>query len=230
LDIKAILFGATGMVGEGVLVEALNDPNVESILVVGRRSCSVNHPKLREVIHDNFYDYSSIRDQLTGYNACFFCLGVTSVGKSEEEYSHLTYDLTMAAATLLSHLNPAMVFCYVSGLGTDSSEAGRSMWARIKGKTENDLMRLPFKAVYAFRPGFIKPGRGYRNTIVFAKVLAPLYPVLKLLLPKVVCTLEDLGKAMIHVAGMEKGSKVLECLDIRELALEVTAGRRSDRT
>src|SRR5512133_2476442 len=152
MSIKAIVFGATGMVGEGVLHEALRHPAVDAVLVIGRRPCGVTHPKLKEVLQKDFYDYSALEYQLRGYHACFFCLGVTSIGKKEEEYRRLTYDLTMAAARTLARLNPEMVFCYVSGAGTDSSERGRSMWARVKGKTENDLMKLPFKAVYAFRP------------------------------------------------------------------------------
>lgn len=217
---KAILFGGTGMVGEGVLHEALKDNAVQSILVVGRRSCTVEHQKLQELLHDDFFDYTAIEDRLSGYNACFFCLGVTSVGKGEEEYRRLTYDLTMSAARTLSRLNPGMVFCYVSGLGTDSTERGRRMWARVKGKTENDLMRLPFKSVYAFRPGFIKPTPGLKNSLAFSKVLAPLYPVFKLLLPKYVCTLEDVGRAMIRAVESGYPKRVLECMDITELSRE----------
>jgi hypothetical protein len=134
MKIKAILFGATGMVGEGVLYKSLGHEDVESVLVIGRRSCGVEHPKLKELIHNDFYDYSGIEAQLTGWNACWFCLGVTSVGKSEAEYRRLTYDLTMQAARTLSRLNSAMTFCYVSGTGTDSTEKGRSMWSRVKGK------------------------------------------------------------------------------------------------
>lgn len=218
MNIKAILFGGTGMVGEGVLHEALIDNAVKSILVIGRRSCNVRHPKLQELLHNDFYDYTGIEDRLHGYNACFFCLGVTSVGKSEEEYRRLTYDLTMSAARTLSRLNPDMVFCYVSGAGTDSTEHGRSMWARVKGKTENDLMKLPFKEVYAFRPGFIKPTPGLKNSLTFSKVLAPFYPVLNLLLSKYVCTLEDVGRSMIHVVTDGSQKRVLECLDITQLA------------
>ncbi len=218
MGIRAVVFGATGMVGEGVLHEALNDGVVEALLVIGRRSCNVSHRKLSEIIHDDFYDYTAIADRLRGYNACLFCLGVTSLGKSEEEYRRLTYDLTMAAGQTLSRLNPDMVFCYVSGAGTDSSERGRVMWARVKGKTENDLAKLPFKAVYAFRPGFIRPTPGLKNALTFAKVLAPLYPALRLLLPKYVCTLEDVGRAMICVAEHGYAKKTLECIDITQLA------------
>lgn len=206
------------MVGEGVLNEALNDPAVESILVIGRRSCNVKHPKLRELLHDDFYDYTALEGLLAGYHACFFCLGVTSIGKSEEEYRRLTYDLTMAAARTLARLNPGMVFCYVSGMGTDDTERGRSMWARVKGKTENDLMKLPFKAVYAFRPGFIKPIAGLKNSLTFSRILTPLYPALKLLLPKYVCTLEDVGRSMIHVVENGFPGRVLECRDITSVA------------
>jgi uncharacterized protein YbjT (DUF2867 family) len=214
---KAIVFGATGMVGEGVLHEALRDPLVASVLVVGRRSCSVNHPKLTEVLHDDFYDYTSILDRLRGYDACFFCLGVTSIGKSEAEYRRLTYDLTMAAAKALSQLNPGMVFCYVSGAGTDSSERGRIMWARVKGKTENDLMRLPFNAVYAFRPGYIRPTPGLKNSMTASKVLSPLYPILKLFFSNHVCSMQDLGRAMIRVVEKGYPRNVLESADITHL-------------
>ncbi len=218
LKLKAIIFGATGMVGEGVLHEALKDDAVEAILAISRKSCDVKHGKLRELLHDNFFDYAAIEESLRGYNACFFCLGVTSLGKNEQEYRRLTYDLTMAAAKTLSALNPEMVFCYVSGAGTDSTEQGRSMWARIKGKTENDLMKLPFKAVYAFRPGYIKPTPGLRNAFFFARALAPLYPLLSFALPKYVCTLEDVGLSMINAAAIGYPRQTLECPDIARLA------------
>jgi hypothetical protein len=180
----------------------------------------VKHEKLRELVHNDFFNYSSIEDSLRGFNACFFCLGVTSIGKSDEDYRRLTYDLTMAAARTLSRLNPDMVFCYVSGAGTDSTERGRSMWARVKGKTENDLMQLPFKRVYAFRPGYIKPTAGLKNTLAFAKPLAPLYPLMNLLFPKYVCTLEDVGLSMIHVAANGYHKTILECEDITRLGRE----------
>ena len=218
MKIKVILFGATGMVGEGVLDEALNHAEVESILLISRKPCNVKHEKLRELLHRDFVDYTTIEDRLRGYNACFFCLGVTSLGKTEEEYRRLTYDLTMAAARTLSRLNPTLVFCYVSGAGTDSTEQGRSMWARVKGKTENDLMKLPFKAAYAFRPGYIKPTAGLRNGFAFSKALAPLYPVLKLLFRKYVCTLEDVGLSMIHAAANGYPKRILECEDITQFA------------
>src|SRR5580700_8429915 len=152
---KVILFGATGMVGQGVLRECLLDPEIESVLAVGRSPTGQRNPKLREILHDNFLDYAAIESQLTGYDACFFCLGVSSVGMSEERYRHLTYDITLAAAATLARLNPQLVFVYVTGQGTDSSQKGRLMWARVKGKTENDLLKLPFKAAYMFRPAAI---------------------------------------------------------------------------
>ncbi|HSR18207.1 MAG TPA: hypothetical protein VLM39_08985, partial [Ignavibacteriaceae bacterium] len=142
MNIKAIIFGATGMVGEGVLYVSLNHPSVESVLVIGRKSCGISHPKLKEIIHNNFFNYKNIEEVLKGYNACFFCLGVSSIGMKEEDYKRITYDLTMSAAKTLAALNPGMTFCYVSGSGTDSTEKGRLMWARIKGKTENELSKL----------------------------------------------------------------------------------------
>jgi hypothetical protein len=218
MKIRAIIFGATGMVGEGVLHECLNHADVESVLVIGRKSCNVKHQKLKEILHSNFYDYSTIEDQLKGVNACYFCLGVSSVGKSESDYTRITYDLTMAAAQVLSRLNSGMTFCYVSGAGTDSTEKGRVMWARVKGKTENNLMKLPFKAVYAFRPGYIKPIKGLRNAYALSIVLGLFYPVLKTLIPKYVCTLQDLGLAMIQAAEAGYPKKILENKDIAQLA------------
>ena len=215
---KIILFGATGMVGEGVLLEALRDDSVSDVLVIGRRPCEISHPKLTEIIHRDFYDYSTIEERLRGYDACLFCLGVTSLGKNEEEYRRLTYDLTMAAACAMEKQCPGMVFCYISGMGTDSTEKGKVMWARVKGKTENDIMRLGFKDAYAFRPGFIKPSPGQKRAFTAAKILAPLYPLLHAIVPKWVCTMQDLGRAMIRVAAKGYGKKVVECLDIEKIA------------
>ena len=218
MKLKAIIFGATGMVGEGVLDIALKHPEVDSVLVIGRRPCEVKHEKLHEILHKDFYSYAGIEEQLKGYNACFFCLGVTSIGKKEDEYTRLTYDLTMSAGKILSSLNPDMTFCYVSGTGTDGTEKGRSMWARVKGKTENDLMKLPFRAVYAFRPGFIKPIDGQQRAYGVSKVLGTAYPLLKALFGKYVCTLEDIGWSMIGVATAGYSKKVLENSDIAEVA------------
>jgi uncharacterized protein YbjT (DUF2867 family) len=161
--IRAIITGASGMVGEGVLHECLLDPQVEAVLVIGRKPCGTVHPKLKEIIHADFFDISPIANQLSGYNACYFCLGVSSVGMKEPEYYRLTYTLTLNVAQTLSKCNPDMTFCYVSGASTDSTEKGRSMWARVKGKTENDLMKLPFKQVFAFRPGYMHPTPGLKN-------------------------------------------------------------------
>ncbi len=218
MKIRAIIFGATGMVGEGVLHDCLKSPQVESVLVVGRRACEVTHEKLAELFHKDFFDYSALEAKLKGYNACFFCLGVSSIGMKEEEYSRLTFDLTLAAASTLSRLNPDMTFCYVSGTGTDTSETGKMMWARVKGKTENNLLKLAFKAAYMFRPGFIRPIKGMKRTMRFSAVLSPVYPALKLLFPGSVCTLEDLGRAMIHAAEKGYPKKILENRDIADLA------------
>jgi uncharacterized protein YbjT (DUF2867 family) len=216
--IKAIIFGATGMVGEGVLLEALKHPDVDSILVISRRSCNVKHQKLKELLHKDFFDYSAIGEHLRGFNACFFCLGVSSVGMNEQDYNRITYDLTMQAAITLSGFNPDMTFCYISGTGTDSTEKGRSMWARVKGKTENHLTRLPFKAVYLFRPGLIKPTKGQKNVKHLFKILGLLYPLWKVLSPKNVCTLEDLGLAMIQTVRIGYAKQILENKDIAQLA------------
>ncbi|MBL7739269.1 MAG: epimerase [Chitinophagaceae bacterium] len=218
MKIKAILTGATGMVGEGVLHECLLHDEVEEVLVVGRRSCNMTHLKLKEIVHADLYDLSVIEGQLKGYNACFFCLGTTSVGKKEPEYSKITYELAMSFGKTLSRQNPEMTFCYISGVGTDSTEKGRLMWARVKGKTENDLLKLPFKRVYHFRPGIIKPTKGLKNTLGFYKYSGWLIPVIKLLAPKSVCTLKDLGLAMIHAAGKGYEKNILEVSDINALA------------
>lgn len=218
MKIRAIITGVTGMVGEGVLHECLQHADVERVLVVGRKPSGVTHPKISEIVHADLYDLTPVEDRLSGYNACFFCLGTTSVGKSEAEYYAVTYTLTLHVAGILSRHNPDMTFCYISGAGTDSSENGRLMWARIKGKTENDLMQLPFKRVYNFRPGYIQPTKGLRNTLSFYRYIAWLYPVFKLLFPKHVSTLRELAMAMINAAltGYEKA--VLEVPDILKLA------------
>jgi uncharacterized protein YbjT (DUF2867 family) len=218
---KVILFGATGMVGQGCLRECLLDTGVESVLAVGRKPTGQRDTKLREIVRDNFLDYSEIASQLAGYDACFFCLGVTSVGMSEERYRHLTYDLTMAAAATLAKLNPGMVFVYVTGAGTDSTEQGRSMWARVKGKTENDLLKLPFKAAYMFRPAAIQPLHGVKSKTAWYQALyivaAPLLTLLNRVAPKYVTTTEQLGRAMIKVARAGYPKPVLESEDINRL-------------
>ena len=214
---KVILFGATGMVGQGVLRECLLDRDVERVLAVGRSSSGVRHDKFGELILSDLMNYSSVENQLLGYDACFFCLGVTSAGKSEQDYSRVTYDLTIAAAQTLAKLNPTMTFIYVSGTGTDSTERGRMMWARVKGKTENELMRM-FPNAYMFRPGYIQPLHGIRTKTawysVFYAVLAPIYPVLRRLIPKYVTTTEEVGKAMLEVTKHGYPKKILESPDI----------------
>lgn len=206
------------MVGEGVLHECLHHNDVEDVLVINRKPCGVQHLKLREIIHTDFFDLSPIANQLTDYNACFFCLGVSSVGMKEPEYYRLTYTLTMHMAEILAGQNRDIVFCYISGASTDSSEKGRMMWARIKGKTENDLMKLPFKKVYAFRPGYMHPTKGLKNTLKFYKYISWLYPVFKVVMPNKVSTLKELGLAMIQAATKGYPKQILEVKDIRALA------------
>lgn len=206
------------MVGEGVLHVCLNDPRVESVLVINRNPCNVSHFKLKEIIHKDFLNLSPIENSLVGYNACYFCAGISSVGKKEGEYRRTTYDLTMNFADTVLKLNPDSVFTYVSGSGTDSSEKGRLSWARIKGKTENDLLKLPFKDSFMFRPGYIQPIKGLKHSYKIYNYLSPIYPMLQRFFPKYVGTLEELGRSMINVtlSGYEK--KVLEIVDIRKTA------------
>ena len=218
---KVIIFGATGMVGQGVLRECLLDAGIDHVLVVGRSPTGVRDAKLTEIIHNDFMDYSAIEAQLTGFDACFFCLGVSSIGMNEQRYRHLTYDLTLAAATTLARLNPQMIFTYVTGAGTDSTERGPRMWARIKGKTENDLFKLPFKAAYAFRPGAIQPLHGARSKTPWVQavyaVSRPLWSVLRRISPRLVTSTEQIGRAMIRVAREGYPRKVLEMEDINGL-------------
>jgi uncharacterized protein YbjT (DUF2867 family) len=209
---KVIVFGATGMVGQGVLRECLLAPDVDEVLVIGRTPTGQRHEKLRELIHRDFTDFSAVESRLAGYDACFFCLGVSSVGTPPEDYERITYDYTLAAARPLARLNPELTFVYVSGQGTDSSEQGRTRWARVKGRTENALLALPFRA-YAFRPGYIQPLHGVRSkTRLYSaayRVIAPVYPVLKRLLPGSVTTTEQVGRAMLAVARSGAPTKVL---------------------
>jgi uncharacterized protein YbjT (DUF2867 family) len=215
---KVIIFGASGMVGQGVLRECLVDPGVESVLSIARRPGGKQDPKLKEILHADFFDYSGIESQLSGYDACFFCLGVSSVGMDAERYRHLTYDLTMAAATTLAKFNPGMVFTYVTGRGTDSTEQGALMWARVKGKTENDLLKLPFKAAYMFRPAGIQPLHGVRSNLAWAQPIyvatAPLLGWLVRVAPGSMTTTERVGRAMISVVRNGYPKPVLESEDI----------------
>jgi len=218
---KVILFGATGMVGQGVLRECLVEPDVERVLVVGRSPTGQQHAKLREVLHQDFTNFSAIESDLTGYDACFFCLGVSSVGMDAERYRHLTYDVTMAAANTLVRLNPDMVFTYVTGRSTDSTEQGPVRWARVKGKTENDLLKLPFKAAYMFRPAGIQPLHGVRSRTSWVNaiyvVAAPLLSYLARTSPKFMTTSEQLGRAKIKVARDGYPKPVLESEDINAI-------------
>jgi uncharacterized protein YbjT (DUF2867 family) len=215
---KAILFGATGMVGQGVLRECLLDPDVQSVVTVGRAPTGQKHEKLRELVHANLLDFSAIEGELSGHDACFFCLGVTSAGTSEQEYERITYRIPVAAAQTLVKLNPGMTFVYVSGSGADSSEKGRTMWARIKGKAENALLAMPFRATYVFRPAFIQPLHGIRSRTklynAMYAVLGPLYPVVKAIAPGYATTTEQLGRAMIAVARRGFAKRILESQDI----------------
>jgi uncharacterized protein YbjT (DUF2867 family) len=220
-ELRVLIFGGTGMVGSGVLLEALESPDVTSVVSVTRRSTGRIHAKLEEVVHDDFFDYSAIGDRLNGIDACFFCLGVSAAGKSEDTYYRLTYDLTVTAADALLERNPDMTFCYVSGAGTDSSESGRMMWARVKGKLENKLLDMPLGAAYMFRPGYIQPLKGVRSrTRVYALmygVVGPLYPLLKRAFPRHVTDSVTVGRAMLLAAQHGFPRPILETWDINDL-------------
>jgi len=217
---KVILFGATGMVGQGVLRECLLDPDVEQILSIVRTATGRREPKLRELVRNDFFDFSRVENDLAGYDACFFCLGVSSAGMNEADYRRVTYDIALSAARTLARLNPNMTFMYVSGMGTDSSEKSGSMWARVKGKTENDLLGLPFKAAYMFRPAAIVPLHGIKSKTklyqFFYTVLGPVLPVMYKAFPQYVTTSEQLGRAMLMVAKRGAPQSVLENSDINK--------------
>jgi uncharacterized protein YbjT (DUF2867 family) len=219
---RVLLFGATGMVGQGVLRECLLDAGVDGVISVARAATGHSHDKLREVLHSDFLDFSPIEEQLTGLDACFFCLGVSSTGMSEENYRRITYEFTLAAARVLARLNPNMTFIFVSGAGTDSTERGRSMWARVKGKAENDLLRLPFRAVYLFRPGAIIPLHGIQSRTKLYRVLyvavGPLLPLLRKMFPELILTTEQIGRAMLNVTRNGWPKPVLEAPDIGRAA------------
>jgi uncharacterized protein YbjT (DUF2867 family) len=218
--VKVILFGATGMVGQGVLRECLIDPDVREVLAIGRTPTGRTHPKLRELVRRDLFDLADAEGDLSGFDACFFCLGVSSAGMREEDYRRVTYELTLAVARTLARLNPGMTFLYVSGTGTDSTERGRSMWARVKGQTENALLRLPFKAVM-FRPGVIVPMHGIvsktRLYRVFYALARPILPVLRAGFPQFVTTTEQVGRAMLRVARHGAPKPILETRDINAL-------------
>jgi uncharacterized protein YbjT (DUF2867 family) len=218
--VNVVLFGATGMVGAGALLECFADARVTSVLVVTRVSTGRRHPKLREILHADFFNYDGLAAEFASCDACFFCLGVSSVGMDEAEYTRLTYDLTLAAARTMSAANPRMTFCYVSGVGTDSTGRGRTMWARVKGKTENALLALPFAGAYMFRPGYIQPIGGVRSKTGWVQaaytVLAPAYPVLRPLLRGT--TTANFGRALIEVAASGYAKRILYSSDINALA------------
>ncbi len=218
---RVLLFGATGMVGQGALRECLLDPRVRSVLAVGRSSTGKKAEKLRELVLPDVAELSEVEAELAGFDACFFCLGVSSVGMSEERYTQLTYDLTLSVAQTVARLNSGMTFVYVSGAGTDSSERGRTMWARVKGRTENALLRLPFQAAYMFRPALIVPMHGVRSKTGWYRVLyalmTPFYPALKALFPNGITTTERVGRAMLAVARRGYSKPVLETRDINSL-------------
>lgn len=215
--LRVIVTGATGMVGEGVLHVCLHSPEVEQVLIVNRKPSGVTHPKLKEILHGDFFNLASIENQLAGFDACFFCLGVSSVGMKEDEYYKLTYTLTTTFANALAKQNQNLTFCYVSGAGTDSTEKGKSMWARVKGKTENDLMKV-IKKTYNFRPGVMVPIKGMKNTLGFYNYLGWMIPIIRMISPKLVCDLEDVGKAMINAATKGYEKQILEVPDIIALA------------
>jgi uncharacterized protein YbjT (DUF2867 family) len=215
---RLIITGATGMVGEGVLHECLQQESVAEVLIINRRPSGMSHPRLKEIVHTDFFDLSAIATQLTGYDGCFFCLGVSSIGMKETEFFRLTHELTLHFATTLVAQSSNLTFCYVSGAGTDGSEKGRLMWARIKGKTENDLAKLPFKKFYAFRPGYMHPTKGLKNTLRPYRYISWLYPAFKFLFPKKVCTLAEVGMAMVNTLSHDYPKQVLEVPDIIDLA------------
>jgi len=218
---RILIFGATGMVGQGVLRESVLAAQVESVATIGRTATGTRHAKLQEIVHENLFDYSTIESQLTGFTACFFCLGISASGMSEAEYTRLTYELTLAAATALARLNPGMTLIYVSGAGADSSESSRTMWARVRGRTENAVQRLPLKA-YSFRPAMIQPLHGARSKTAayrtFYALTAPLMPLLRWLFPKSILTTEIIGVAMLEVAQHGAPRAVLETADISAAA------------
>jgi uncharacterized protein YbjT (DUF2867 family) len=218
MKIKAIITGATGMVGEGVLLECLRNPDVEAVLLLSRRPSGYSHPKLQEVLHADFQHLEAVENQLTGYNSCFYCAGISSLGVSQAEYERITYDTTLAVAHTLLRLNPGLSFCYVTGAGTDSTEQARSHWARTKGRTENDLLRLPFPAAYMFRPGFMRPTPSQRFALKPYKYLDWLYPIARRFTSNYVSTMQEVGLAMIKAVQDGYPKPVLEVRDIVALA------------
>lgn len=223
LQKQLIITGATGMVGEGVLHEAIQSPFVSQILVINRKPCGVTHPKVKEFLLGDFMNPEQMREEIKGYDACLFCLGVSSVGMKAEEYKQKTYDLTIGFAKVLQDENPKMSFSYISGAGTDSTEQGRLAWARVKGKTENDLAKLGFGDYYSFRPAMIQPTPGLKNALSFYKYIHWLFPILKLFVPNSACTLQELGHAMLEATIFGSSVKTIEGNDILALAKQMRA-------
>lgn len=218
-ELNVILFGATGMVGSGVLLECLKHPAVKSITSISRRSAGRVDGKFKEIIHTDFLDYSSIKDSLKGHNVCFYCLGISQTQvKTKEEYHTITYEYTMAAARAISEVNDAMTFCFLSGAGTDSSMKSRFSWARVKGKAENDLSKFNFKSLYHFRPAFIYPKGGIKYSLFLAKLISPLFPLFNRFFPTLVTTTEEFGLAMINAALYGSEKQILENIDIRRMS------------
>ena len=222
MNLKVVITGATGMVGKGVLLECLENQDINSVLLINRRSIEMQHDKLKEIIHSDFYDLSSIEEQLKGYDACFFCLGISAYRMSEEDYTKITYDLTLHFANTLLKLNPEMTFCYVSGQGTDGAEKSRMMWANVKGKTENAILALPFMKAFMFRPGFIQPMRGIKSSTkmynTMYSIIKPLMPLLKFLFPKSITNTDRVGKAMINSVTKGYPKTHLDNHDINQLS------------
>ena len=221
-SMNVLVFGATGMIGQGVLRECLLDPGVKLVATIGRTATGQQNPKLREIVHKDLSNYATIEEKFSGFDACFFCLGISASGTTEETYTRVTYDITIAAAETLCRLNPKMTFIYVSGASTDSSEKGRMMWARVKGKTENALLRMPFAAAYMFRPGFIEPAHGeisrtklYRTLY---KLMKPLLPAIRRAFPNQILTTEQIARAMLNLTRRPYPKHILEVPDIRAAA------------
>jgi len=217
-----VLFGATGMIGGGTLIECLADARVTAVTSLSRASTGASHPKLTEILHGDFFDLQPVAADLPGHDACFYCLGVTAVGLDEASYSRLTYDLTLVAARAYLAANPAGTFCYISGAGADSSERGRTMWARVKGRTENALLKLGLARVYVIRPGFIQPVKGVRSKTAwyqaFYTAVAPLSPLIRLLLPGIATTTQALGRALIELGRNGFSRPIVTTRDINRLA------------
>ncbi len=221
LQKQLIITGATGMVGEGVLHEAIQSPYVSQILVINRKPSGVDHPKVKEYLLTDFLKPEEMREAIKGFDACLFCLGVSSVGMNAEEYKQKTYDLTLGFAHILQEENPNMSFSYISGAGTDSTEQGRLAWARVKGKTENDLSKLGFGDYYSFRPAMIKPTPGLKNALPFYKYINWVFPILNAFVPHMACTLKELGEAMLEVSIFGSDKKTIEGNDILALAKQM---------